>query len=245
MRHDNVHGKVTTGLLSIVSSATKLSEILIKITNFSFTKNASENIVCETATIFCRGRWVKDTQYFSFVLGNLYQCHYGSMAASNKSTDVFSCLYHSHWIQECQPYHQTTTNHFLNQFWLVMHMVLLHSPDTSLPVSAQATVLYNEFELYTFKMIDTSPWGQWVNMGQILLILFDVSIISFFMMTSWNGNINCVTAGPLWGESTAHQCIPLKKATDAELWRFFYLGLNKRLDKQMRCQCFEMPPPWL
>ena len=37
---------------------TNFNEILIKIQNFSFTKNASENIVCEMAAILSRGRWV-------------------------------------------------------------------------------------------------------------------------------------------------------------------------------------------
>ena len=42
-------------------------------------------------------------------------------------------------------------------------------------------------------------------------------------MTSSNGNIFRVT-GPRW--------IPRTKASDAELWCFFYLRLNKRLSKQ-------------
>ena len=37
------------------------------------------------------------------------------------------------------------------------------------------------------------------------------------MMTASNENIFRVT-GPLWWESTGHQWIPLKKASDAELW---------------------------
>ena len=37
------------------------------------------------------------------------------------------------------------------------------------------------------------------------------------MVTSLNGNIFRVT-GPLWGEFTGHQWIPLTKANDAELW---------------------------
>ena len=39
------------------------------------------------------------------------------------------------------------------------------------------------------------------------------------MMMSLNVNIFRVT-GPLWGESTGHRCIPLTKASDAELWYF-------------------------
>ena len=46
-------------------------------------------------------------------------------------------------------------------------------------------------------------------------------------MTSPNGNIFRVT-GPLCGEFTGHRWIPLTKASDAGLWWFFYLRLNKR-----------------
>ena len=51
------------------------------------------------------------------------------------------------------------------------------------------------------------------------------------MMTSSNGNIFCVT-GPLCGEFTGHRWIPCTKASDAELWCFLDLRLNKRLSKQ-------------
>ena len=58
------------------------------------------------------------------------------------------------------------------------------------------------------------------------------------MMTSSNGNIFRVT-GPLCGEFTGHWWIPLKKASDAELWYLFILCLNKRLSKQSRGWWFE------
>ena len=37
----------------------------------------------------------------------------------------------------------------------------------------------------------------------------------------WHHQIFCVT-GPLWGESTGHQWIPLTKVSDAELWCFLW-----------------------
>ena len=55
-----------------------------------------------------------------------------------------------------------------------------------------------------------------------------------------NGNIFRVT-GHLWWESTGHRWIPLTKASDAELWFFFYLRLNKLLSKQSRRRWFETP----
>ena len=41
------------------------------------------------------------------------------------------------------------------------------------------------------------------------------------MMTSWNGNIFCVT-GHLCGECTGHQWIPCTKVSDGELWCFLW-----------------------
>ena len=40
---------------------------------------------------------------------------------------------------------------------------------------------------------------------------------------------------------TSHWWTPLKKASDAELWCFIDLRLNKRLSKQSKCCWFEMP----
>ena len=45
------------------------------------------------------------------------------------------------------------------------------------------------------------------------------------MVTSSNGNIFRVT-GLLCGEFTGHRWIPHTKASDAELWYFFYLRVN-------------------
>ena len=60
------------------------------------------------------------------------------------------------------------------------------------------------------------------------------------MMTSWNGNIFCVT-GHLCGEYTGHRWIPLTKAYDAEIDVFFDLRLNKRFSKQSWGWWFETP----
>ena len=51
------------------------------------------------------------------------------------------------------------------------------------------------------------------------------------MMTSSNENIFRIN-GPLCGEYIGHRRIPLTKASDMELWCFFDLHLNERLDKQ-------------
>ena len=52
------------------------------------------------------------------------------------------------------------------------------------------------------------------------------------MMTSPNGNIFRVT-GPLCGEFTGHQWIPLTKASNVELGCFVW-SAPKRLNKQSR-----------
>ena len=59
-------------------------------------------------------------------------------------------------------------------------------------------------------------------------------------MTSSNGDIFRVT-GPLQGEFIGHRWIPLPKGSDAEIWFFLYLRLNKRLSKQTRRWWFETP----
>ena len=56
--------------------------------------------------------------------------------------------------------------------------------------------------------------------------------------------INLITnlfrvTGPLWGESTGHRWIPFTKASDAELWCFFALYLDKRLSKPWGRRWFE------
>ena len=44
-------------------------------------------------------------------------------------------------------------SHYLNQYWYIFSEVLWHSHE-SFMVNAQATILYNEFEHYTFKITD-------------------------------------------------------------------------------------------
>ena len=58
-------------------------------------------------------------------------------------------------------------SHYLNQYWLLISVVLYHSPqspESSFTVIAQATFLYNEFENYTLKIIAICPRGQWVKL---------------------------------------------------------------------------------
>ena len=72
-----------------------------------------------------------------------------------------------------------------------------------------------------------------------------VIFISSQMIASSNGNIFRVT-GHLCREFTCHRLIPRTKASEAELWCFLCLRLNKRLSKQSWCWWFETPsrPLW-
>ena len=48
------------------------------------------------------------------------------------------------------------------------HQALRHSPRSNFKTSAQATILYNKFENYTFKLTATSPGDQWINFDMVL-----------------------------------------------------------------------------
>ena len=72
--------------------------------------------------------------------------------------------------------------------------------------------------------------SEWCHLSVIARKITRNSIV-FSMMTSSNGNIFRVT-GHLCGEFTGPRWIPHTKASDAELWCFFDLRLNKRLSKQ-------------
>ena len=69
----------------------------------------------------------------------------------------------------------------------------------------------------------------WLNPKQWLMNHVKIMVYSLLnvdccrddgMMTSWNGNIFCVT-DPLCGEFTSHRWLSFTKASDAELWFFF------------------------
>ena len=60
----------------------------------------------------------------------------------------------------------TEPSHYLNQCWYLFCEVLWHSHESSFNVSAQTTILWNEFENHSFKIIATSPKVQrvtWVS----------------------------------------------------------------------------------
>ena len=76
-----------------------------------------------------------------------------------------------------------------------------------------------------------SIWG----MRGLKILLWRAPWARAVMMMLSNGNIFHIT-GPLWGESTRHQWIPSRKASDAELWCFLW-----SVPHQSRRQWLEMP----
>ena len=70
----------------------------------------------------------------------------------------------------------------------------------------------------------------------------NIALIQF--LAWWHHQMETFSAatGPLCEEFTCHRWSPLTKASDAELWCFFFdLRLNKRLSKQSRRRWFETP----
>ena len=73
-------------------------------------------------------------------------------------------------------------SHYPNQCWLLISEILRHSPQRSFTANAQTIIYSNEFELYTFEIIATSPGVQWVNIhswrdGQSSTILWLILIL--------------------------------------------------------------------
>ena len=77
-------------------------------------------------------------------------------------------------------------------------------------------------------------------MSQLPLLMSDIIFVIVAMMTSSNGNIFRVI-GSFCGEFTGHRWIPRTKASDAKLWCFLDLRLNKRMSKQSWSWWFETP----
>ena len=75
------------------------------------------------------------------------------------------------------------------------------------------------------------------RMDSIVEFSVEFALLSTYIMTSSNGKIFHVT-GPLWRESTGHMCIPLTKASNADLWCFL------SVPEQTVEQTIETPVIW-
>ena len=74
----------------------------------------------------------------------------------------------------------------LNQFWFVISYLQWHSPESNFIASNQTIILYDEFKDYDFKIVATSPRGQWVNED-----LYFALSHSYYMQLSDMGE-NCI-----------------------------------------------------
>ena len=57
----------------------------------------------------------------------------------------------------------TAPSHYLNQYWLIMNLMLWHPPENNFIGISQNINSTNEFENYNFKITTVSPRVQWVN----------------------------------------------------------------------------------
>ena len=96
----------------------------------------------------------------------------------------------------------TAPSHYLNQCWLITSEVLWHSPESNYTVSAQAPILYNKFENYTFKISATSPKGQWVKANETLL--FYLVFPMKFHLNPWEYSYFLAGLGPVSSTSDHH-----------------------------------------
>ena len=115
-------------------------------------------------------------------------------------------------------------------FWALMNKVKKMKIDCPIVILIILFFIYLIFQILYSSNVYFGP-STAIEAGKKLLV---------FMMTSLNGNIFCGT-GPLCGEFTGHWWFPLTKASDADLWCFFYLRPNKRLSKQSWGWWFETP----
>ena len=128
---------------------------------------------------------------------------------------------------------------------VIMHIIwdILYSIIASPGARAPGDPCYGNISIHTHTWTDgvlspRVPINVFTYSAVMLRIYGDVMLN--FLMTSSNGNIFRVT-GPLCGEFTGLRWIPHTKASDAELWCFFVLRLNKRLSKHARHRWFETP----
>ena len=66
-----------------------------------------------------------------------------------------------YWLQATAWWHQAIA--WTNVYFTSVRFCSIHSPESNFRVSAHATIRYNEFENYMFKITATSPRGYWVK----------------------------------------------------------------------------------
>ena len=149
-----------------------------------------------------------------------------------------------------------STNHAMSDFisfiiWGLRLRIGRWKSQSLMNLTMHSSVMVNpwnkECDLGNFNSV--SGAHRWLSHWQYLVPSVMSAWLPFHIVTSSNENIFHIT-GPLWEESTGDQLIPLTgdrlipltKASDSELWYFFFdLWLNRQLSKQSRHRWFEMP----
>ena len=81
-------------------------------------------------------------------------CHFASKSTESSHNSRSTLAWVMAWCL-------TVPSHYLNQDWLPITMDDMHSSECKLTASAQATILYNESEYYTFNF--TSTFCRWAT----------------------------------------------------------------------------------
>ena len=66
----------------------------------------------------------------------------------------------------------TAPSHCLNHCWLLITAIRWYSSESNFTMSALATILYNELENYSVKIILTFTWSRWVKRLQEVVATF-------------------------------------------------------------------------
>ena len=80
----------------------------------------------------------------------------------------------------------TAPSHYLNQCWIIICDVLMHLHQ-SIHTERQATILYNRFENYTFRITATSPKAQWLKMRPSPQWVKSILVQQYFLLVVLDG----------------------------------------------------------
>ena len=140
--------------------------------------------ICKMAVIVCRPQWVnvqecKDAQICVYIY-SIQTDNPADLRSGNHKVSTMELVINSLWpsdviwqhifwstLTQVMTWCPTAPSHYLIQCWLPISEVLWHSSDSSLSVNAQVTILYNEFENYTFIITATSPRVKWVDSSNL------------------------------------------------------------------------------
>ena len=126
-----------------------------------------------------------------------------------------------HWFRQWLVTY-SAPSHYLNQCWVIINWILRNKLQRNFNQSMKFS--------FTSMHLKMSPatWRPFCSGEDELSVaqrVFFQGIVmlrpsdAYITVTSSNGHIFRVM-GPLWGESTCHRWIPIRKASDAELWCF-------------------------